>query len=308
MADITVSVAAAPADLGTWLELARRVEAAGFHGLVMGDHPGSGLSPWPALGCAAAVTSTLELGTCVVQAGVREPMQVVAEAATLSVLAPGRVVLGIGAGHTPREWADVGRQRPGPAERAARLTEFAEVTARLLAGETVTHASRWLSLTDSRLEGFPPAADGVRLMIGGGHPELLRCAGRLADVVGLAGLGRTLEDGHSHEARWSADVLRGQLDLVAEAARDAGRSPALEALVQAVVVTQDRPAVIGELEAKFDVPASDLAATPYLLVGSHEQIAAQLRDQAGLLGITRYVVREEAIPQMERVLGLLSEQ
>jgi hypothetical protein len=171
----------------------------------------------------------------------------------------------------------------------------------------VTHAGPHVGLADSRLEGFPPAADGVRLMIGGGHPELLRCAGRLADVVGLAGFGRTLEDGHLHEARWSADVLRGQLDLVAEAARDAGRSPALEALVQAVVVTQDRSAAIGELEAKFDVPASDLAATPYLLVGSFEEMAAQLRDQAGRLGITRYVVREKAIPQMERVLGLLGE-
>jgi probable F420-dependent oxidoreductase len=300
-------VAAAPADLDSWLELARRVEAGGFHGLVMGDHPGSGLSPWPALGCAAAVTSTIELGTCVVQAGVREPMQVAAEAATLSVLAPGRVVLGIGAGHTPREWTDVGRQRPGPAERAARLTEFAEVTARLLAGETVTHAGPAFSLADSRLEGFPAAADGVRLMIGGGHPELLRCAGRLADVVGLAGLGRTMEDGHSHEARWSADVLRRQLDMVTKAARHAGRSPALEALVQAVVVTRDRQAALSELEAKFGVPASDLAVTPYLLVGSHAEMAAQLRDQAGRLGITRYVVRQRAVPDLEAVLPLLRE-
>jgi probable F420-dependent oxidoreductase len=307
MPDITVSVAAAPADLDSWLELARRVEAGGFHGLVMGDHPGSGLSPWPALGCAAAVTSTIELGTCVVQAGVREPMQVAAEAATLSVLAPGRVVLGMGAGHTPREWTDVGRQRPGPAERAARLTEFAEVTARLLAGETVTHAGPAFSLADSRLEGFPPVADGVRLMIGGGHPELLRCAGRLADVVGLAGLGRTMEDGHSHEARWSADVLRRQIDVAAEAAKNAGRSPALEALVQAVVVTRDRQAALSELEAKFGVPASDLAATPYLLVGSHEEMAAQLRDQAGRLGITRYVVRQRAVPDLEAVLPLLRE-
>ncbi len=307
MPDITVSVAAAPADLDSWLELARRVEAGGFHGLVMGDHPGSGLSPWPALGCAAAVTSTIELGTCVVQAGVREPMQVAAEAATLSVLAPGRVVLGMGAGHTPREWTDVGRQRPGSAERAARLTEFAEVTARLLAGETVTHAGPAFSLADSRLEGFPPAADGVRLMIGGSHPELLRCAGRLADVVGLAGLGRTMEDGHSHEARWSADVLRRQIDVAAEAAKNVGRSPALEALVQAVVVTRDRQAALSELEAKFGVPASDLAVTPYLLVGSHEEMAAQLRDQAGRLGITRYVVRQPAVPDLEAVLPLLRE-
>jgi alkanesulfonate monooxygenase SsuD/methylene tetrahydromethanopterin reductase-like flavin-dependent oxidoreductase (luciferase family) len=34
----------------------------------MGDHPGSGAAPMPALGAAAAVTSNLELGTCVMQA------------------------------------------------------------------------------------------------------------------------------------------------------------------------------------------------------------------------------------------------
>jgi hypothetical protein len=74
MPDIAVSVQATPLDLRSWLALARRLESSGFHGLLMGDHPGSGASPWPALGSAAAVTQTLQLGTYVVQAGVREPV------------------------------------------------------------------------------------------------------------------------------------------------------------------------------------------------------------------------------------------
>ncbi len=57
-ADISVSVQAEPADLDSWLALARRLEAAGFAALLMGDHPGNGASPWPALGAAAAVTHT----------------------------------------------------------------------------------------------------------------------------------------------------------------------------------------------------------------------------------------------------------
>jgi len=112
MPGIDISIQAAPADLGSWLGLARRLEAGGFRALLAADHPGSGASPWPALGAAAAVTRTLGLGTNVAQAGVREPMHVAADAATLDILAPGRVLLGIGAGHTPREWADIGRDRP----------------------------------------------------------------------------------------------------------------------------------------------------------------------------------------------------
>lgn len=115
MPDITVSVQAEPTDLPSWLALAQRLESSGFHALVMGDHPGSGASPWPALGCAAAVTGTLKLGTYVMQAGVRQPMHVAADAANLDVLAPGRALLGIGAGHTPREWPDIGQERPAPA-------------------------------------------------------------------------------------------------------------------------------------------------------------------------------------------------
>ncbi len=135
---------AEPADLPSWLRLARRLEASGFRGLLMGDHPGSGAAPMPALGAAAAVTHTLELGTCVMQAGVRQPVQVAADAATLDLLAPGRVVLGIGAGHTPREWADIGRDRPAPRERAARLAEFAEVTRGRCGGEkSLSKAGTW---------------------------------------------------------------------------------------------------------------------------------------------------------------------
>jgi probable F420-dependent oxidoreductase len=303
--EIAVSVQAEPRDLDSWLGLARRVQAAGFRGLLAGDHPGSGASPWPALGSAAAVTSTLTLGTYVVQAGVREPVHVAADAATLDILAPGRVLLGLGAGHTPREWEDLGRQRPAPAERAGRLAEFAEVVARLLRGDTVTHAGRYLTLRDSRLDGLP-AGGRVRLAVGGGHPQVLLTAARHADVVGLSGLGRTLADGHHHEARWSLTGLRRQLELVREAARQAGRDPVIEALVQVVTETGDRDAAIRDISSRLPgASADDIAHTPFVLAGSHQAMAGQLRAQAGEFGITRYVVREPAVPDLERVMQLL---
>jgi probable F420-dependent oxidoreductase len=306
MPEITVSVQAEPTDLASWLDLARRLESAGFHALVMGDHPGSGASPWPALGCAAAVTQRLKLGTYVIQAGVREPMHVAADAASLDVLAPGRVLLGIGAGHTPREWADIGQQRPGPRQRAERLAEFAEATAELLVGHTVTHEGGYLSMHGSRLDGLP--ADGqVTLVVGGGHPLILRTAARRAGVVGLSGLGRTLPDGHHHQARWSPALLHRQLQVIRDEARRAGNQPIIEALVQVVTVTEDRAAAIEQISARIpDVSAEDATRVPFLLIGSHEQMAAQMLRQAEELGITSYVVREPAVPELEHVLALLS--
>jgi probable F420-dependent oxidoreductase len=303
--EISVRVQAGPADLESWLALARRLESSGFRGLVLGDHPGSGASPWPALGSAAAVTTTLQLGTCVTQAGVREPMHVAADAATLDILAPGRVLLGLGAGHTPREWSDIGRHRPAPRQRAERLAEFVDAVADLLSGQAVSLEGSHLTLRDSRLEGLP--ADGrVRLAVGGGHPEVLRAAARRADVVGLSGLGRTLADGHHHEVRWSVGDLRSQLQVVSEEADRAGRSPVLEALVQTVTVTQDRAAAIGEISDRIPgVSPDDIARTPYLLIGSYQQMAGQLRAQAEEFGISSYVVREPAVPRLEQVLALL---
>ena len=304
--DIAVGVQAEPGELGSWLALARRVESAGFCALLMGDHPGSGVSPWPALGSAAAVTTTLKLGTYVIQAGVRQPMHVAADAASLDVLAPGRVVLGIGAGHTPREWYDIGEQRPAPGDRAGRLAEFADAVAALLNGETVTRHGRYLSLRGSRLDGLP-ATGRVRLVVGGGHPAVLRAAARHADVVGLSGLGRTLPDGHHHQVRWSAADLHRQLQLVGEEAELARTAPVIEALVQQVTVTGDRAARIQQIADSIPgASAADIAGTPFLLIGSYEQMAAQLLAQAGEYGITSYVVREPAVPHIERVLALLA--
>jgi probable F420-dependent oxidoreductase len=316
MPDISVSVQANPADVTSWLALARQLESTGFRGLLLGDHPGSWASPWPALGCAAAVTQTLTLGSYVVQGGVREPMHVAADAATLDILAPGRVLLGLGAGHTPREWQDIGRERPSPGERAGRLAEFVDVVARLLNGDTVTHQGRYLTLRDSRLDGLPTGGDSrldglptgrrVRLAVGGGHPEVLRAAARRADVVALAGLGRTLPDGHHHEARWSPADLQRQLETIRDEAQRAGNAPVIEVLVHMVTVTEDRAAAAAKtIEQIAGASADDVAHTPFALIGTHEEMAAQLRRQAEEFGITSYVVREPAVPDLEQVLTLL---
>ncbi|WP_159622996.1 TIGR03621 family F420-dependent LLM class oxidoreductase [Ruania rhizosphaerae] len=305
MSEIRISVQAEPRDLNSWLALARRLEASGFEALLMGDHPGSGASPWPALGAAAAVTSTLRLGTCVLQTGVREPLQVATDAATLDALAPGRVILGLGAGHTFREWEVSGRRWPSPADRIGRLAEFVPAVAQLLDGEHVTATGRFLELDDAVLEDVP-ATGRVRIAVGGAHPELLRLAARTADVVGLSGLGRTLPDGHRHEVRWSKEKLRAQLAIVQDESARTGTAPEVEALVQVVTETDDRRAVLTELAERLPgSTADDLAQAPFLLVGTREDMAAQLKRQARELGIARYVVRESALVTMEKVIALL---
>jgi len=302
---IKVSVQAEPRDIHSWLALARRLESNSFEALLVGDHPGSGASPWPALGAAAAVTSPLKLGTYVLQTGVRDPIQVAADAATLDVLAPGRVLLGVGAGHTFSEWEVTGVPRPTPSDRAGRLEEFVDAVVALLRGKTVTMHGRYVNLVDARLDDLP--TDGrVQLIVGGGHPRVLRAGAAQAQVVALTGSGRTRPDGHRHDVRWSRADLHAQLDLIRHASKGRDRAPQIEALVQITTLSDHREQALTEVNRLFDeVPFEDLDTTPFVLVGTVQEMADQVERQALELGITRYVVREPAVEAAAQIINLL---
>ncbi|MCI0384333.1 LLM class flavin-dependent oxidoreductase [Streptomyces sp. CNQ085] len=120
------SVQAVPNDMNSWITLARHCETAGFDALLVPDHPGAAASPFVALAAAAPVTERIGLGPCVANAGVREPLLLASDIATLDVVSGGRARMALGAGHTPAEWAMVGSRRPDVAGRVRRFTAVAE--------------------------------------------------------------------------------------------------------------------------------------------------------------------------------------
>ncbi len=87
---------------------ALRAEAAGFDTVLMGDHIGPEYAPLVALGAIAQATTHCRIGTLVLNADVRNPVQLAWEAMTLDLLSGGRFELGIGAGHTPQEYSAMG--------------------------------------------------------------------------------------------------------------------------------------------------------------------------------------------------------
>jgi probable F420-dependent oxidoreductase len=269
----TFSLQAQPDDATGWLDLARRAEDLGFATLYAADHPGACASPFVALAAAAAVTSRIRLGSYVSNAGVREPILLASDVATLDVVSGGRAVFGLGAGHTPAEWAAIGKQRPDVRGRIDHCLAVAEATTRMLAGDG--------------MEQPRPVQDRVPLLIGGGNTRLLRWAARHADLIGLSGLGRTLADGHKHETRWGA----GQIDAAVELCGD----KPVEALVQSVVESDDAGAAYAAMAVEFEIDESELTAAPFVLAGTRGEMAAKLRDIERRWGITRFAVRTPAI-------------
>lgn len=276
---VTFSLQAQPENATEWLDLARRAEQAGFDSLYVADHPGVGAAPYVALAAAAAVTSRLRLGAYVVNAGIREPMLLAVDVATLDVVSGGRAVLGIGAGHTPAEWAAVGKERPDARGRVDHCIAVAERTRQILGGDG--------------LEKPRPVQDRVPLLIGGGNSRLLAWAAGNADLIGLSGLGRTLADGHSHTVRWRPDEIDAQVELCGDRPR--------EALVQRMAITDDAGEAYAAYGKEVDLDPEVLETAPFVLIGTAGEIAAKLRDIERRWGITRFAVRRDA---MEAVAAL----
>ena len=296
------------ADADAWLDLAVKAEDLGYDALYVADHPGVTASPFTALAAAAAVTSTLRLGTYVLNCGVRDPFVLASDAATLDRLSGGRLVLGLGAGHTPSEWTMAGLDYPSAAARVERLVEMVGVVSALLRGDAVTHHGRHLHLDDARLESPRPVQEHVPILVGGNGTRVLELAGRAADVVGLTGLGSTLADGHRHEIDWRAESIDERVGIVRAAITAAARTdaPTFDALVQHVEITDQRADVARACAGLAPgLDASIVLGAPYMLVGSIDQLVEEIAQHRARWGITSYVVRAAVIDAVAPIVERL---
>ncbi len=270
----------------------------------MSDHIGTQLTPFVALAAAAAATSTIRLGTLVLNNDLRHPVVLAQEAATLDHLSGGRVELGLGAGHSFTEYAAMGLSFDPPAERKARLAEAVEIIRALFEGGEVSYEGVHYRIAGART--LRPVQDRLPLLVGVNGRTALAQAARHADIVAPTMLGRTLDDGQHHEVRWEAERLDATMEFVRAAAGDRRPKLELHALVQAVVVTDERPRVAKELGAQLATRPDDVLSTPFICVGTHEEMARHLLDCRARWGINYFTVRdiEGFAPVMELVRRL----
>ncbi|HXM54193.1 MAG TPA: LLM class flavin-dependent oxidoreductase, partial [Candidatus Dormibacteraeota bacterium] len=128
-----------------------------------------------ALAYVAARTSRIKLGTLVLCNTFRHAGQLAREAAALADAAPGRFILGIGAGWYEREYRAFGLPYD---HRVSRLEETLRVLRPLLEGGRVSLAGRHLTLDDADVLTSGPAPP---IWMGGGGDRMLRLATRYAD-------------------------------------------------------------------------------------------------------------------------------
>ena len=269
---------------------ARAAEEAGFDTFQVGDHVGAEPSALVCLGAAAVTTERIRLGTLVINNDLHHPVPLAQEVATLDQVSGGRVEVGLGAGHSFTEYTAMGQPFDPPATRKERLAESVEILRALLDGGPVSRRGAHYRIDEAVT--LAPRQEHVPLLVGVNGRTALAHAVRHADIVAPTMLGRTREDGQHHDVRWEASRLDSTVEWMRHEAGERWDGIELHALVQAVVITDDRARVVSEIAGRIGMEVADAACTPFLCIGTHAEIARHLLACRERWGFSYYSVRD----------------
>jgi coenzyme F420-dependent glucose-6-phosphate dehydrogenase len=269
---------------GELLEFSRHAERIGLEIVGISDH----FQPWrhhgghapaalPWLGAAAVSTDHARLGTSVLTPTLRYHPSVIAQAfATLGVLAPGRVFLGVGTGEAMNETPVTGEAFPGRKERRMRLTEAIRLIRELWTEERVDFEGEYYRTSKATIYDRPD--EPVPIYVAASGPLAAKLAGRLGDgFICTSGKDPALYD------KLLANVVEG--------AEAAGRDPAAIRRMMEVKVSYDR-----DRERAFDNCGwwAALALTPEEKEGIEDPIEMErLADEHADRAPTRFIVSDD---------------
>ncbi|MDA8261571.1 MAG: TIGR03621 family F420-dependent LLM class oxidoreductase [Actinomycetota bacterium] len=285
---------------------ARAAEEAGFDVLHTWDHVIDGWSPLAPLVAMAEATTRIRVCPLVLNNDFHHPAHLAQELASIDHLTGGRLEVGIGAGHAFTEYASIGEPFDPPGIRKSRLAEAVEILRQLLDGQEVTFHGVHYQLEGART--LRSLQDHMPVLVGVNGKAALAHAARHADIIGLTMLGRTLEDGQRHDVRWEPERLDGTVDYIRDQAGGRWNDLELNVLVQAVVVTKDRAKAANQLAERLGLSVEDALATPFLALGTHQEIAEHLLACRERWGISYFSVRDLRgfTPVIERLRALVT--
>ena len=158
-----------PPSIEPLLSMAEAVEQAGLDSVWVGDSLTAKprLEPLATLSAIAMRTRRVRLGTAVMLAALRHPVQLAQMSATVDTISGGRLILGAGVGGAfndaqQREWLNVGVK---PSQRARRFEEVLEITNGLTRGEILTFEGRHFSYDGISVQPRAVQSEGVPFLV-----------------------------------------------------------------------------------------------------------------------------------------------
>jgi probable F420-dependent oxidoreductase len=289
-----VTTSSAPSG-DAWFERARRAETLGYEVLLVTDHLSGQFSPVPALAAAAAATSRIRIGSYVFANDFRHPLLLAREAATLDVLAGGRLEFGIGAGWRVSDYTQLGVAYDPAGRRIDRLEEALAIIRRLFAGETVTHTGRAYTIRQARLSPTPVQRP-IPIMIGGGGPRLLGIAGREADIVNF--IPQFNAAGRPILRQATEGALAEKVAAVRRAAGARFDGIELSLFLGLAGMVGNGTPLLPSVAAAGMTALGSVVRSPYVLFGTRRGLRDLLERRRERLGISGYVIPGDAMESL----------
>jgi probable F420-dependent oxidoreductase len=274
----------------SWTDSARELESLGYSTAFVPDHFDEGLGPIAAMASAAAVTTTLHVGTLVLDCDYRHPAVLARELASIDMLSEGRLELGLGAGWKRLDYDRSGIPMDAPKVRVDRMIEHTKILKALFNEEPVTFHGEHYTITDLPGMPRPHRPGGPPILIGGGARRVLRFAGEVADIVGV---NPSIHSGEI-DAAAAHDGLAARIDekvgWLREGAGARFDQIEMNAWLAVAELTNDTAGVAELVAQLFSADAKDVLESPIALIGSQAECADRLQERRERWGYSYHVI------------------
>jgi probable F420-dependent oxidoreductase len=289
----------------SWADSVRELEALGYSALHAPDHFDEGLGPITAMASAAAVTEKLVVATAVLAADFRHPAVLARELAAIDVISEGRLEIGLGAGYNVHDYRWSGIAMDPPKVRVDRLVEYVAVLRGLFADGPFTYDGEHFQIDALDGTPHPYTPGGPPIFIAGGGPRMLRFAARHADIIGVNPSLPTSE----RPAEAARDGVAARIDekfaLVRQAAGERYEDLTFHGWLRHARVTDDGRGAASEIAAATGLTSDDVLESPFVLVGSVEEIVERLQERRERWGYSYYTVQQPAAREFAAVVAAL---
>jgi probable F420-dependent oxidoreductase len=296
-----------------WSATAQHAEQLGFSTLLIRDHfipePfGDQFASLIALTAAACATTTLRIGTLVLDNDYRHPVILAKEAATLDVLSNGRFELGLGAGWAKAEYQQGGLLFDAPAVRVSRLEEAVQIIKGIFGSEPLSFSGAHYRV--DHLVGFPKPIQQPHppILIGASGKRMLALAAREASTIGILNGDYSTGVEVDDSLKRSPEAMSEKIRWIRQEAGERFEQIELSMVIAPILTSDRRQGAEDSLRQRgwSTVLPEDMLEMPSIFIGSVEQITEHMEERRERYGFSYYIVSDAAMETCAPIVARLA--
>ena len=293
---------------GTWdweqtKQNALLADQLGFYSLSIADHlyfvGADRTATTPSLECYAtlsavtALTERVRLLTSVTPIGFRNPALLAKITTTIDTISNGRLIVGLGTGALRQEYEAFNFPFPSAAERIRQLEEGIKLLKTMWLEDEPTYHGRYYRIDKGYCYPKPVQKPHPPILLGGSGKLLIKLAGREANAINLVPPNEKGAFDGSHMMGFQVIDIRERIDLLFEAAREAGRDPnTIELSTFSYIFLSksksEADSMLAKTAASYNVDAGRIRHAMMVIGGTPEEVKRELRERVEKVGITYF--------------------